>query len=118
MFREGFAIRASSDGDNRYKDLLTSAQDDALEFSRGIWEACPDVVRQNDHLRQQDTEQPTPECNIKGNVSEKGFGRKYYYPGCPNYSRVKVDPERGDQWLCSEEEAIQKGYEIAENCPR
>lgn len=117
LLSRGFALKASSKGDNRYNDLLAAAQDDAQEVGRGLWSNCPDAKRENAPLRQQASQPPNAQCIIKGNVSEKGFGRTYYSPGCPNYSRVKIDPSRGDQWFCTAKEAARAGYEAAENCP-
>ena len=53
-------------------------------------------------------------CNIKGNVRE---GKKtYFFPGCGNYSNVALELDQGDQWFCSENEAVAAGFTKAANC--
>jgi len=59
---------------------------------------------------------PNPDCVIKGNISEHGYGKTYFPPGCANYKRVKVDLEKGDMYFCTEEEAEAAGFEKAGSC--
>jgi endonuclease/exonuclease/phosphatase family metal-dependent hydrolase len=52
---------------------------------------------------------------VKGNVSR---GRKRYHtPGCPNYDKVVIDPNKGERTFASEEEARAAGFSKAGNCP-
>lgn len=53
-----------------------------------------------------------PKCNIKGNEVSK----IYYVPGCGNYDHVAVQFYLGDQWFCSEKEAISAGYRKPRQC--
>jgi hypothetical protein len=50
---------------------------------------------------------PKP-CRIKGNISEAGH--IYHVPGSAHYSRTRVEPEKGERWFCTEEEAIAAGW--------
>lgn len=53
-------------------------------------------------------------CNIKGNVRD---GKKtYFFPGCGNYSNVALELDQGDQWFCSEKDALAAGFTKAANC--
>jgi micrococcal nuclease len=53
-------------------------------------------------------------CNIKGNVRE---GKKtYFFPGCGNYSNVVLELDQGDQWFCSEKDALSAGFTKSANC--
>ena len=50
-------------------------------------------------------------CNIKGNVSTRNGNKKIYH--CPNwrdYDKTQINYDEGDQWFCSEEEAIAAGF--------
>ena len=47
-------------------------------------------------------------CAIKGNVTRNG--RIYHMPWSPWYSRVVVEPARGERWFCSQREAEAAGW--------
>jgi endonuclease YncB( thermonuclease family) len=48
-------------------------------------------------------------CTIKGNINRRGE-RIYHMPFQQYYSRVHVDPRRGERWFCTEDEAIGAGW--------
>lgn len=54
-------------------------------------------------------------CNIKGNINGQG-DKIYHLPQCLNYDNVTVNPDNGDKWFCSEEEALQAGWKKSNNC--
>ncbi|MDE0679365.1 MAG: endonuclease [Gammaproteobacteria bacterium] len=51
------------------------------------------------------------ECRIKGNISAKG--RIYHLPGTRYYAQTVIDPDKGERWFCSEDEAKQAGWRRA-----
>ena len=54
-------------------------------------------------------EQQTPEgCAIKGNVTK--HGRIYHMPWSPWYAQIKIEPDKGKRWFCTEAEAIAAGW--------
>lgn len=54
------------------------------------------------------------DCFIKGNIRD---GDKIYHlPGCKNYSQVEMQGAFGDEWFCSEQEALQAGFRKVEGC--
>lgn len=55
---------------------------------------------------------PAPECLIKGNVSSSGE-RIYHFPGGSSYARTVIDPEHGEAWFCTEDEALEAGWRKA-----
>lgn len=118
MIREGYAKRQQQAPDNRYKDLLATAEAEAKKLGKGLWSECETATSTpiNDE-REIDLGPPFPECNIKGNISEKGYGKTYLVPGCDNYEKTKVDERKGEQYFCFEEDAIEAGFRKAENCP-
>jgi micrococcal nuclease len=65
----------------------------------------------------QEASKPKEDCVIKGNISDRGFGKIYFVPNCINYNRVKIDLKRGEKWFCTEEEAKEAGFRKATNCP-
>jgi micrococcal nuclease len=116
LVRNGYALTLSISPDIRYRDLFSSAQEEAKREQRGLWGVCGDLPETNE-AREQDSDPPSEECNIKGNISEKGFGKTYLFPGCDNYNTVKIDPRKGEQYFCSTQEAAAAGYRQATNCP-
>ena len=63
------------------------------------------------------TEPENPKCKIKGNLDEKNSDRKFYLkPSCAYYDSVVVEKYLGEQWFCSEQEAIQAGFTKSPNC--
>ena len=118
LVRNGYAVREQQSPDSRYKDLLATAEAEAKKAGKGIWGACKTAsnIPANEE-REIDLGPPFPECNIKGNISEKGFGKTYLVPGCDNYEKTKVDTRKGEQYFCFEDDAIEAGFRKAENCP-
>ena len=64
----------------------------------------------------QTTNSKNPACNIKGNVGETKSNKHYFTPSCPNYAQTVVWLSYGDQWFCSEKEAINAGFEKGTKC--
>lgn len=116
LVKEGLVKSVSSSPDLRYRDLMATSQQKAIRENKGIWKACryePEYFK----YREQGAESPSENCRIKGNISERGYGRIYLLPGCDNYKTVKIDPCKGEQYFCSEEEATEAGFRKATNCP-
>ncbi|OGD83581.1 hypothetical protein A2572_04760 [Candidatus Collierbacteria bacterium RIFOXYD1_FULL_40_9] len=63
------------------------------------------------------TEPENPKCKIKGNLDDKNPDRKFYLkPSCAYYDSVVVEKYLGEQWFCTEQEAIQAGFAKSPNC--
>jgi len=59
-----------------------------------------------------------PNCNIKGNI-DKAYGTKIYHrTDCNEYSNTIVELSLGEQWFCSEAEAISAGFTPSAHCPK
>ncbi|MFT7507211.1 MAG: micrococcal nuclease [Acidimicrobiales bacterium] len=114
MLREGYAKVLAIAPDNRYRDLFSSAQEEAKKDARGLWGAC----EQEDEvsLREVDSGPNNPSCTIKGNISEKAYGRNYFTEGCPNYNRIKIDTRKGEAYFCTEKEAEEAGFIRSASC--
>ena len=50
---------------------------------------------------------------IKGNVSFKSGERIYHVPGQEYYDETVINPDYGERWFCSEEEAMDAGWRRA-----
>jgi len=120
MIRNGFAFYQSSSPDNRYRDLFITAQRQAKEDNLGLWKDCDyeeQVSEEAAALREQSTKPTDPDCIIKGNISDAGYGKTYLLPGCDNYNRTIVDTRKGEAYFCTEQEALDAGFRKATNCP-
>jgi endonuclease YncB( thermonuclease family) len=84
---------------------LLAILNDAKEKEKGIYSLrCT-----------QKTNSENVKCNIKGNIR---LSKKYYrYPGCDQYETTLVQLYLGEQWFCSEKEAVQAGFLKGEDCP-
>jgi hypothetical protein len=56
---------------------------------------------------------PKPDCNIKGNISWNNGMKLYHLPGMKDYKITKIDSSKGEQWFCTESEAIASGWKKA-----
>jgi micrococcal nuclease len=118
LVRQGFARTQSVSPDTQYRDLLASAEKEAREEELGGWLLCNwlDEYTSARPTAATDSLPPSPECVIKGNISEKSFGKNYFVPGCPNYNVIKISPEKGEQYFCTEEEALAAGFTRSASC--
>lgn len=60
-----------------------------------------------------------PKCDIKGNIIEEWMfkgDKAYHFPGCIQYNTTRVELWLGEQWFCSEKEAIAAGYKKSGGC--
>lgn len=117
IVRQGYAMYLSSPIDKRYQQLLVDAQETALRENKGLWKECEEYKQEISTRRQEDYEPTDSDCLIKGNISEKGYGKTYLMPGCDNYNRVKIDFRKGEQYFCTEKDAEAAGFRKATNCP-
>jgi micrococcal nuclease len=115
LLEKGLAVTLAIAPDNRYRDLFSSAQEKAKKDKIGLWGEC-DYETKDEDLREKDFLIKNPECTIKGNISEKGYGRNYFLEGCPNYSRIKIDERKGESYFCTEKEAEKAGFTKSESC--
>jgi len=125
LVRSGYAMDYKSSPDNRYRDLFSSSRNIARRAKIGIWKECPEEAfsqllkrdRRSAVRIEEDSEPENPDCVIKGNISTQGHGKTYFIPGCSNYSRVHIDPSRGEKYFCTEDEAKKAGFTLSANCP-
>lgn len=65
-------------------------------------------------LCRQSTNPDNPDCSIKGNHGERE--NIYSFPGCGSYANTILELDEGDQWFCTESQAITAGFAKAVNC--
>ena len=57
-----------------------------------------------------------PTCAVKGNIDKNSDARKYYLPGCAQYKFTIIEKDIGENWFCSEKEALAAGFSKAATC--
>lgn len=57
-----------------------------------------------------------PNCQIKGNIDKNSGDKIYHFPGCRQYEQTVVEKSLGEQWFCTEKEALKAGYKKSKNC--
>jgi len=104
ILKEGLARYDGSPSSKR--EILKNAYDFAFKNKVGIFKDC--VV---------DTP-PEKNCLIKGNIDRHNNKIKHYFlPDCHEYKQVIVEKDLGEDWFCTEKEAIKAGFTKASNCP-
>lgn len=111
MIRAGWAV-AFANGGRQYRD----DNNDARTSQRGIWESefvLPSEWRRSFRV-QEVTFGGQGRCFIKGNIDANGR-RHYYKPYERWYDRTRIDAAKGERWFCSEQEALDAGWQPAGN---
>lgn len=117
IVRQGWAQAMPSAPNSRYRDLLYAAQEEAINHNRGLWGACSEYKEELSERREKNDLPPSAAHVIKGNISGSGYGKTYVTPDCNNYSRIKVDFSKGEQYFKTIKDAERAGFRKATNCP-
>ncbi len=113
LVEKGYAKEVYVQPNRTYLSQLQADEREAKEDNVGLWNSCP--IQEETRVGEQDADPFSKECVIKGNIT-KSYTKDYFLPGCPNYKRVKIDPRKGEQYFCTEEEALEAGYERSAAC--
>jgi len=113
LVENGYAQEAYIQPNRTYLAQLQADEREAKENNKGLWGACD--IQEETPAGEQDSDPFSKECVIKGNIT-KSYTKDYFLPGCPNYKRVKIDPRKGEQYFCTEEEAVEAGWERSAAC--
>lgn len=109
LLKNGFAKFYGEPRDKLFQDVLSNSAAVAKNNLKGLYKACEeesDIVEQKD-----------PNCVIKANNTSAQVRKTYFFPGCLNYANVKMEKKNGDEWFCTEKEAVKAGYVKAKVCP-
>jgi endonuclease YncB( thermonuclease family) len=93
----------------RYSQRYVQQEAEARARRVGVWQG--QAMPPWDYRAQRWTraEPGAPQgCAIKGNVT--AHGKIYHMPWSPWYDRIKMDPEKGRRWFCTEAEAVAAGW--------
>lgn len=96
----------------KYSTKYQAIEAEARRAKIGIWKGEAEPPWTFREHRWDVAETAAPEgCAIKGNIT--GNGHIFHMPWSPWYAKVKVEPEKGERWFCSEREAVQAGFRPA-----
>lgn len=97
----------------KYDRRYVSMEEFATKNKKGLWQGefiSPDNFRAARRAEAEVQEvKAQGDCVIKGNISSKGE-RIYHTESSNNYARTRINKARGEQWFCSEAEAIAAGW--------
>ena len=115
MIVEGFAYEYTYNQSYKYQLAFVAAETVAKESKRGLWgdKCAAERVAQSQPVAMFDVSDST--CNIKGNISSSDE-KIYHVPGCDSYQQTRISEDRGEQWFCTEQEALSAGWRRALNC--
>ena len=111
LVRGGFASVYTYPPDVAFIPLFLEAQDEAREENRGLWAVC-------EHPEEKVIGAPEygPNgCSIKGNISASGE-KIFHTASCDYYAKTRINTDAGEQWFCSEDDALSAGWRKALNC--
>ncbi|KAB2920799.1 MAG: thermonuclease family protein [Hyphomicrobiaceae bacterium] len=104
MVRRGYAW-AFTKYSARYVREEASARVEGL----GIWQGEATPAWEFRQQRWSSVEHDAPGgCAIKGNITKNG--KIYHMPWSPWYAQIKIEPEKGKRWFCTEAEAVAAGW--------
>lgn len=93
----------------KYSATYVNEEALARKESLGIWQGESTPAWEYRAQRWAGAEEKAPEgCAIKGNVTK--HGRIYHMPWSPWYAQIRMEPDKGKRWFCSEAEAISAGW--------
>ncbi|EBA02090.1 nuclease (SNase-like) protein [Rhodobacterales bacterium HTCC2150] len=93
----------------RYSTIYIDVENEARLSGRNIWSGPAQPAWEFRAARWEIEQQQAPDgCPIKGNISKNG--KIYHPPWSPWYTKTKISIARGEQWFCSEAEAIEAGW--------
>ncbi len=104
MVREGHAWAFT-----RYSASYVREEAEARARRIGIWQGEAQPAWEYRARRWAGAEPEAPKgCAIKGNITANG--KIYHMPWSPWYAQIKMDPDKGRRWFCTEAEALAAGW--------
>ncbi len=105
MLSSGNAMYSSKQGTN---DKLKKLSNQAKENKLGIYSSkCTQAVNPDN-----------PKCDIKGNINIENGTKLFRSDNCGQYNLTAIELYKGDQWFCSEKEALNAGFTKSQDCPQ
>lgn len=105
----------------KYSHYYLPQESQARQLAAGLWRSGvkqPADYRADKRAAKQAqqarAEKPSPDgCKIKGNISKSG--RLYHLPGSRWYDGTRINTGNGEQWFCTESDALAAGWRAAQS---
>lgn len=119
LVQGGYAQVVTYPPDVRHIEIFRTAETAAREAGRGLWGSVCDgeYTPRLDAVRNSGQAPLDASCVIKGNISQTSGEKIYHVPGCEYYEQTRINEVTGEEWFCSEDEALAAGWRKALNCP-
>lgn len=92
---------------NSRRDELTAAFHSAQDKKLGIFSSlCREEQTKTDN-----------NCLIKGNIDKATYKKYYHLSNCKQYNQIILEKDIGEQYFCTEQEAISAGFTKSAGCP-
>ena len=103
MLEDGAAKLLTIPPDVKYANVFIEAQNKARNNKLGLWadNLCNSTLNIEREIQSSISNNG---CKIKGNISVSGE-KIYHSPGQRYYEKTKIEPEKGEVWFCSVNEA-------------
>ncbi len=112
LIQEGLAMSFNRPHNDTCADLFTEDMLVAYQARLGIWEDADTEYIDGKALCPEGCNIHLSTCNIKGNITSQD-DYIYHLPSSPDYRDVRIQPEKGERWFCTLEEAISNGWRPA-----
>jgi len=93
----------------KYSTSYVKEEAEAKSLRIGVWQGEATPPWEYREHRWVSAEPQAPHgCAIKGNVT--AHGKIYHMPWSPWYAQIRMNPEKGRRWFCTEAEAVAAGW--------
>jgi len=93
----------------KYSTSYVKEEAEAKSLRIGVWQGEATPPWEYREHRWASAEPQAPQgCAIKGNVT--AHGKIYHMPWSPWYAQIRMNPEKGRRWFCTEAEAVAAGW--------
>ena len=93
----------------KYSTSYVKEETEAKSLRIGVWQGEATPPWEYREHRWASAEPQAPQgCAIKGNVT--AHGKIYHMPWSPWYAQIRMNPEKGRRWFCTEAEAVAAGW--------
>jgi len=116
LILEGYGKEYTYDQPYNYMMEFRQAEERARTSGTGLWAAATcGGNTESSAITASSQSDSMGTCTIKGNITAEGE-KIYHTAVCSSYAKTVITETKGEQWFCSEAEAVAAGWRKAMNC--